>query len=204
MMAMKRTATTDARGALGPDQNRSDHRLQRRHAAKPTVNNLAAIAISRCSGTGTNGRSSATPLSADAAGVWGSIRYPAMPESPMNERMSTKLGGAGGRASDPGADHEDPAVPDVAGIEGSATRLSGISEAGRPVQRRRGRGVLETHGERGDRDRCRGQGGPMRQDGFDGMKTRRVRSRGTCPDFRPSRIRRSTAEAVTSTSPRPP
>lgn len=151
---------------------------------KPAANNLAATAISWGPGTGTNGRSSAIPLSTDAAGVWGSIRYPAMPESPMNERMSTKLGGAGGRASDPGADHEDPAVPDVAGIEGSATRRSGISEAGRPVQRRRGRGVLETQGERGDRDRCRGQGGPMRQDGFDGMETRRVRCAQSWPRLR--------------------
>lgn len=182
---MKRTATTDARGALGPDQNRSDHRLQRRHAAKnrpPTT--WPPPPFLGGPGTGTNGRSSATPLSTDAAGVGGSIRYPAMPESPMNERMSTKLGGAGGRASDPGADHEDPAVPDVAGIEGSATRRSGISEAGRPVQRRRGRAVLETHGERGERDRCRGQGGPMRQDGFDGMKIRRVRCAQSWPRLR--------------------
>jgi len=161
-------------------------------------------------GTGTNGRSSATPLSKDAAGVWGSIRYPAMTESPMNERVSTKLDGAGRPASDPGADHDDPAVPDLAGIEGSATRLSGVSEAGRPVQRGRGRGVLETRGERGERDRRQGQGGPMRQDGFHGMKTRRVRCaqsiprlRGKLPDFGPSRIRRSTARVVTSTSPRP-
>lgn len=201
MMAMKRTATTDARGALGPDQNRSDHRLQRRHGAKPTINNLVAIAISRGSGTGTNWRSSATPLSGDAAGAWRSIWYPVMPESPMNDQVSKKLDGSGCPASAPGADNDDPAVPDDAGIKRSGTRRSGMSEAGRPVQRGRGRPVLETPGERGDRDRRRGQGGPMRQDGFHGMKNRRVRCE--LPGFGPRRIRRSTTEAVTSTSPRP-
>ena len=95
MMTMKRAATTDARGAPGANQNSSDHLLQRRHAAKPTINSPVATAIARGSGTGVNWRSSATQLSAVGADGCRSIRYPVMPESPVKLLVSTKLNASG-------------------------------------------------------------------------------------------------------------